>query len=504
MGIFLTIVFFALLVSMHVQPSNEVDAYKKSLIARGEKLEISEVLPADVPVESNGVMLVEQAFSLFTPSGDEWTNWPPMMRMVAPGKAIVEFEQPDIRASDYTNSWDNVIAAAKEQASALELLEQAATYPAWDFDLGYTNWPNARWMFLAPLKRSAQRLTATAISDLHNGNTASATTNLCAAIVLTQRLQPERTVISQLVGIAIAAIEAPATWEFLQTTNATDAELTALQNQWQQLEFVEPMGNAMLMERAFGLTSIETMRSDPKILRRYAGFSPSASSYSSGSGDWWDDTKDYVHDSLQQVIFGGEAFMWHVSWSYTDEMQGLQADQIILETFRSIKTNAAFYPSYTNMVAQMTTLGITNFDEELIFDVPNIRRMFSASAQGLANTVRKVMAAEANKQIVITAIALKRYQLKYGRFPENLAELAPDFLSSVPIDPVDGNPLRYRRNADGTFLLYSIGEDGVDDGGNPSPVVSSTTFYWLRGRDWVWPQPATEAEIKYFYEHPPK
>ena len=33
---------------------------------------------------------------------------------------------------------------------------------------------------------------------------------------------------------------------------------------------------------------------------------------------------------------------------------------------------------------------------------------------------------------------------------------------------MDGQPLRYRRNADGTFLLYSIGENGKDDGGNPS------------------------------------
>ena len=35
-------------------------------------------------------------------------------------------------------------------------------------------------------------------------------------------------------------------------------------------------------------------------------------------------------------------------------------------------------------------------------------------------------------------------------------------LASVPLDAVDGQPLRYRRNADGTFSLYSIGENGVD------------------------------------------
>ena len=44
----------------------------------------------------------------------------------------------------------------------------------------------------------------------------------------------------------------------------------------------------------------------------------------------------------------------------------------------------------------------------------------------------------------------------------------PEFVPKVPLDPVDGQPLRYRRNADGTFLLYSVGENGKDDGGNPA------------------------------------
>jgi hypothetical protein len=118
------------------------------------------------------------------------------------------------------------------------------------------------------------------------------------------------------------------------------------------------------------------------------------------------------------------------------------------------------------------------------------------------------MAAEVAKRTVITAIALKRFQLQHGNFPEKLAELTPEFLPAVPLDPVDGKPLRYRRNADGTFLLYSVGDDGVDNGGDPtlSAGVTSSSFYWLgnHARDWVWPQPATPAEIQAFSAHPPK
>ena len=118
------------------------------------------------------------------------------------------------------------------------------------------------------------------------------------------------------------------------------------------------------------------------------------------------------------------------------------------------------------------------------------------------------MVAEACKRITVTAIALKRYQLKHGQWPEKLADLSPEFLPSAPLDPVDGQPLRYKRNDDGTYLLYSIGDDGLDGGGDVTSAKSgssaASSWNWLRARDWVWPQPASPAEVENFYEHPPK
>jgi hypothetical protein len=69
---------------------------------------------------------------------------------------------------------------------------------------------------------------------------------------------------------------------------------------------------------------------------------------------------------------------------------------------------------------------------------------------------------------------------------------------------MNGEPLHYRPNADGTFLLYSVGENGVDDGGNPSleKDVTSSNYYWQNPHalDWVWPQPATGDEIQAYYK----
>jgi hypothetical protein len=66
----------------------------------------------------------------------------------------------------------------------------------------------------------------------------------------------------------------------------------------------------------------------------------------------------------------------------------------------------------------------------------------------------------------------------------------------VPLDPGNGKPLRYRLNPDGTFLLYAIGVNGVDDGGDGTNPKSMKSHDIISGLDWVWPQPASLEEIK--------
>ncbi len=113
------------------------------------------------------------------------------------------------------------------------------------------------------------------------------------------------------------------------------------------------------------------------------------------------------------------------------------------------------------------------------------------------------MAVDAARQMVVTSIAVKRYQLRHGMLPPDLNALLPDILPALPRDPVDGHPLRYRPNSDGTFLLYSVGDNAMDDGGDPRPSTASKSFQWQHSRDWVWPQPATQPEVDYFRAHPP-
>ena len=63
------------------------------------------------------------------------------------------------------------------------------------------------------------------------------------------------------------------------------------------------------------------------------------------------------------------------------------------------------------------------------------------------------------------AVALERYRQQHDRWPDSLQQLIPGLIERVPLDPYDGALLRYRPLADGV-VVYSVGPDGKDNGGN--------------------------------------
>ena len=64
----------------------------------------------------------------------------------------------------------------------------------------------------------------------------------------------------------------------------------------------------------------------------------------------------------------------------------------------------------------------------------------------------------------VAAVAVERYRLANGHWPDRLDDLVPAYLSKIAIDPFDGQPLRFRRLKDGV-IIYTVGEDQKDDGG---------------------------------------
>jgi hypothetical protein len=86
--------------------------------------------------------------------------------------------------------------------------------------------------------------------------------------------------------------------------------------------------------------------------------------------------------------------------------------------------------------------------------------------QAVRRAETKHKAVVARERLLAAELALRCYQSDQGHPPARLSELATNYLSRVPEDQFSGQPLIYR--AQGTnWLIYSVGPDGVDDGGKP-------------------------------------
>lgn len=92
----------------------------------------------------------------------------------------------------------------------------------------------------------------------------------------------------------------------------------------------------------------------------------------------------------------------------------------------------------------------------------------------LAFTIQRSLIARTHCEGAVAASALAEYRRQHGEYPDSLELLVPAFLHHVPMDYGDRKPLRYRRLENDEYLLYSIGLDGKDNGGQVGSTFEKT------------------------------
>jgi len=66
---------------------------------------------------------------------------------------------------------------------------------------------------------------------------------------------------------------------------------------------------------------------------------------------------------------------------------------------------------------------------------------------------------------------VEQYRLRHANaLPASLAELAPEFLDTVPADPFDGHPLRYKKLPGKGYVVYAVGEARKDENQTTQPA----------------------------------
>lgn len=98
-------------------------------------------------------------------------------------------------------------------------------------------------------------------------------------------------------------------------------------------------------------------------------------------------------------------------------------------------------------------------------------------------------------QALVSILALLRYKCDKGLYPEDLRELiAAGYLEKLPVDPYSDKPLIYKKT-DKDFVLYSIGRNFTDDGGEVVRREDGRIRKWAFQGDTVfWPVLKPDAE----------
>lgn len=271
-------------------------------------------------------------------------------------------------------------------------------------------------------RRAGRTLAVEALLHVEKKRPDDAIRSIRASFALARSLSQVPTLISSLVAASLESYSRLPLPRMLTRLELTDAQLTELTAMCEDAERIDATTRAFVSERCFGLALFEThVQWELAMLRHVYAL----------SGLLADDRSYYLF-----------AMGRHVTATELPLAERKDAWRRLADEFDIPRRPGASW--------------------DWPFPFRFISSRFTRSLSGVISTD---LQRRAGLRTARTALALERFRLKHGKLPDALSELVPGFLKSVPFDPFDGKPLRYKKLEKG-HMVWSIGEDGTDhDGG---------------------------------------
>jgi hypothetical protein len=482
-----TAIFATLIASFYTEENwrgkHAWENYKRVAEARGEKLDLASVIPPAVTDDQNFFCapIVAEALARLGKNGS-WDVSKPNFRM---NFQIYRGDIPDWvnkggywqkgRMTDLTE-WQLAIRKFNDTAEgktngfpapalpqspaadvltalsifnpALEELRQAAARPEARMPLDYEDGFDAAAKmlpWLAETKRCAQFLQLRSIADVQDGQGAAALADIKLLLRVNDSLRSQPFLITFLVRMAIQSIALQPIYEGLAQHCWNDGQLAELENTLATQDFLADSLAALRDEKVFAIHDFEKERI----------------------------TRMMIYSDGKQVMTNHMSAM-PAAYFYQNQFWFAQLNDryaALIDMNNRVLSPSAFKRLNEEMEAAKKHYSI--YKVQALMTVPAIWA-----------TILKTSRIQTEVDLATVACALERFRLAHGSYPETLDALAPRFIEKLPNDIINGQPLHYRLEPNGQFVLYSIGLDEKDDGGQV--FLTKSGLVDPKKGDWVW------------------
>jgi hypothetical protein len=432
--------------------------YQGERMAKGDRFEWSAIVPPPVPDDQN-VAAAPVFAELFPKLPENYRLKPlalPSCANSAGNWSLGSLENLSGWRAAFTN--ENLLEALSRYQPLLREVEAALRRPKCKFPLRYEDTFGMNLPHVSVIRKTVQVYRLRALAELEAGQPEAAFADVQTCLRLADCLKEEPLLISLLVRASIIEGALQPVWEGLASHRWTDAQLEAFQGGFSRQEWLEHFVLSCQCERMCAYSVTQLCLKDRKqlveMIRPTNGMTGSQS------------------PSIERFI----GMLFPSGWLYRNNL-GIDrwyTEQLIPAIdLRSRRIDArvvlAMDPAFQEM--RMTPY---NF----------LLKILVPAVGGLS---KKVARSQTSGDLATVACALERYRLAQGRLPAKLDELMPHYLAAIPCDVIDGQPLRYKRTGADQFMLYSVGWNGIDDGGQLAFTGEGRNRRLDEAKgDWIW------------------
>lgn len=308
---------------------------------------------------------------------------------------------------------------------------------------------------LAPVKGLATLLDVRAIALLQEGDSETAYSDLETALRLSHGISREPILISHLVRLVSLNLTLQVIREGIARQAWSEPQLRSLQSQLASTDLLGEAKHALNGERACAIGCIDYLRRQ--------GFGSRSSELGSEFG-----SPEPGLQGLFSLFPDGWFYQAMLVISRLHEKFVFGAIDVSAHRINVDAANA-FEPYLMGLPVRPTTIFVKML-------MPALSKALIRVAQG-----------QSYVDMARVACAIERRRLAGQPLPSSLQELVPDFLDRVPSDVVSGQPLRYLPGEKDTYVIYAVGWNKQDDGGQVGWEGQDARAELKPDQgDWVW------------------